>query len=311
MADRLASKRRLTQAEAVLAAGLALSAVLAALPPRWLEPAKRLVEDLLYPGQAAVGRLCRAARPLADLARDHGDWASRLVERDRECRRLEEENHRLAAELATAREQGRASSGGLLSTRYLPAHVLGRQARSFLARRDLLDLGSREGVEAEALVVDLRPGLIDRGRDAGLSPDRLVLSGGCAWGKIASVGRFTSTVRTVTENGFRDLVWLGRPPGTAGGPPPVQGLLEGTGEPRARVRFVDATEPVAVGDVVYCAAAGLIESPPQYGRLVRAEHPAGAAYWELWMEPAVSGREVERVAVLRAELNPARVGLSK
>ena len=87
-----------------------------------------------------------------------------------------------------------------------------------------------------------------------------------------------------------------------------EGVLEGTGEPLARVRLIPVTEPVEVGDEVYTgAAAGVLARPLLYGRVVRVERPIGAAHWEIWMEPAVDGRP-ERVAVLRIELNPRRVG---
>jgi hypothetical protein len=104
----------------------------------------------------------------------------------------------------------------------------------------------------------------------------------------------------VTEPGYRDLVRLGE-----SGP---QGVLEGTGEPLARVRLVEVTEPVAMGDGVYSTAGkGFLPEPLLYGRVVRVERPVGAAHWEIWMEPAADPHQTEEVAVLRVELNRLRV----
>ena len=83
--------------------------------------------------------------------------------------------------------------------------------------------------------------------------------------------------------------------------------MEGTGEPLARVRLVAVTEPVSVGDPIYSSAGeGVVTSPLLCGRIVRLEQPVGAAYWEIWMQPAVGPREPQEVSVLRTELNPRR-----
>ena len=120
------------------------------------------------------------------------------------------------------------------------------------------------------------------------------------WGKIVELGSHASVVRGVTEPGYRDLVGLGDSAGT-------EGMLEGTGQPLVRIRLVAVTEPVSVGDRVYTATGkGVLPVPLLYGRIVRLQRPVGAAYWEIWMQPAVA-EEPERVAVLRVELNPLRV----
>jgi hypothetical protein len=76
----------------------------------------------------------------------------------------------------------------------------------------------------------------------------------------------------------------------------------------ARVRRVDVTEPVAVGDAVYAASdQGVLPQPLLYGFVVRVQRPVGAAHWEIWMKPALDG-EPESVVVLRAQINPARIG---
>jgi len=227
----------------------------------------------------------------------HFQHADRVTEIQLQLQRLKQQNEQLAAELAAARSQvsvpGHAAADRLLLARCVQARVLGRQARSFLGRRQLLDVGSRTGIEAEALVLDY-------GHDAALEQGQLVLTGRRVWGKIVQLGPHTSVVRAVTEPGYRDLVQLGEPSGP-------QGILEGTGQPLARVRLVDVTEPIALGDPVYTATGkGVLPAPLLYGRVVRLERPIGAACWEIWMQPAVN-HQPERVSVLRIELNPLRV----
>jgi cell shape-determining protein MreC len=324
--------RLLTPAHAL---GLALAAavLLALLPARWTDPLRSGAMTALRPAQQGAAALRQFSAQTSGRVRSHFQSADRLAEVEVELDRLREENYRLAAELTATQGRPRVKgdspifvdtrtatvprpasaddddpAGRLLLAQCIHARVLGRQARAFLARRQLIDVGAASGVEPGDLVVDL-PALIDRGSDADLRPGQLVLSGRRVWGKIVHLGPNTSSVRGVTEPGYRDLVFLADPDHAepASASRPIQGLLEGTGEPLARVRMVDVTAPVSVGDLVYTAAGkGLLPSPLLCGRIVRLEQPAGAAHWEIWMEPAVSA-EPDRVAVLRTELNPLRV----
>ena len=171
-------------------------------------------------------------------------------------------------------------------------------------------------MRGKALVLGGGKSLLDQGANCRLESEELVLAQGRVWGKIVEVGPQTSTVSTPCEPGFRDLVRLGHVAQAsclcglprAGSPCYVQGLLEGTGEPLARVRRVDVTEPVAVGDAVYTASdEGLLPQPLLYGFVVRVQRPVGATHWEIWMKPALDS-EPESVVVLRTRLNPARAG---
>ncbi len=297
---------RLNTPAAALAIGMLVSVVLALLPGRWTGSIRGAAATLLRPGQTAARAIRRHGTRATARIRGHFQTAARLAETEDELQRLNREHSRLAAELAAAQSRRWDPAGNpgddedrLLRARCVPARVLGRQARAFLGRHHLLDVGSREGIQQDALVVDGQ-GLIDRGRDADLRPGQLVLAGRRVWGKIVELGSHASVVRGVTEPGYRDLVGLGDSPGT-------EGMLEGTGQPLARIRLVAVTEPVSVGDRVYSATGkGVLPVPLLYGRIVRLERPVGAAYWEIWMQPALAG-EPERVAVLRAELNPLRV----
>jgi len=301
---------KLAAPAATLGLGLLTAMVLAVLPASCTDPIRNAAATLLRPGQRAALGLRRQGERATVAVRAHFQTAARLADAQRELTRLRAENERLGAQLAAARTQPPLPSGDtdhddaqrLLQTRSVPARVLGRQARAYLARHHLLDVGSAEGVEPDALVV-ASPALIDRGRDAELKPGQLVLHGRQVWGKIVELGSQTSTVRALTEPGYRDLVAVGSPSGP-------QGILEGTGKPLARIRLVEATEPLAVGDPVYTAAGqGVLPASLLYGRIVRLERPVGN-HWEIWMQPAVADPP-QQVAVLRIELNPLRLAKTK
>lgn len=305
------------RARHLLIVGLAVSVALALLPARWTEPLRGAAQAALRPGQAVAVWLLEGGRRAARWARDWRTNAARLAQAERHREALEAENQRLRAELAMERRRAaslaeHALPGGaepLLHPRGVPVRVLGQQARAFLARRYLLDAGSRAGIEPDQLVLDAGPGWIDRGADARLLVGQPVLCQGRVWGKIASVGPLTSTVRAITEPGYRDLVCVGaRPPAGDASPAGPQGILEGTGEPLARIRLVEVTEPVAVGDPVYSLAAkGVVAEPLLCGHVARLERPPGSTHWEMWMRPAVASKQPERAVVVSTELNPPRV----
>lgn len=305
-------KQRFTQPAALLGAGVLLSIGLMLIPDRWIEPVRGWAQTALRPGQAGVQELRRRGGSILATLKSQSDLATRLGRSEADRERLEKENYRLAAELAESRSRaaGQANNAPdrLLTSQCVPARTLGQQARAFLTRRHILDAGSQAGVEPDALVIDPRPALLDRGSDAQLRAGQMVISQGRVWGKIAAVGPLTSTVQCVTEAGYRDLVAIGKPHADEASHTRPQGILEGTGEPLARIRLVEVTQPVTVGDLVYSASAtDLTPEPLLYGRVARVERPVGAAHWKIWMEPTISSGRPDRVVVLQAELNPARV----
>ncbi|MBL9123836.1 MAG: rod shape-determining protein MreC [Planctomycetaceae bacterium] len=308
----------------------ALGVVASFFPPRWLEPARGAVERVLAPGQEAL------APPLAAVA-EFLARAARLWQQAGELTRLETRLHELetanqllqqqlaaAAPTAPATDPLPASAElpPLLEGTLVPARPLGRQARSYLARRDLLDVGAPLGAARDALVVDLgAPSipLIDAGRDRGLAPhERVVANIGNAhlvWGKIVDVGPLTSTLRRASDAGFRDLAQLAHVTrdGLRWG---ARGVLEGDGSRWCQLTRVDLAAPVDVGDLVFAAdQAGLASVAPDgapsrflYGSVVRIERPAAEPHWRIWIEPAIPrDAEPARVAVVTTRLNPARI----
>lgn len=284
-----------------LAVALAMAAMLAALPPAWMAPVQGWALAGLRPGQ-------RAARAAVDFGRrvnvrvgSHFGAAADLAAARDEAERLAAENRRLAAQvdalrrrLAAAEAERPAADRALLRLGGVEARVLGSLARSYLARHELLDAGSLDGLEPGALVLD-GAAVVDRGERQGVQPGHLAVDGGRVWGRVVRTGPNTAVVRAVTAAGFRDVVRLRSPRG-------AEGILEGTGEPLCRIRMVAVTEPAAPGDEVFAASpAGLEGSLPRYGTVERVEQPAGAAHWALWMRPAAAGPPPETVVVVRVE----------
>ncbi len=249
----------------------------------------------LVPAQRGLAAVRRAGdKALAGVRAQFTD-AEAAARREAENRHFAGENRRLKAELRAARDQVRllaehdSQDPSLLAAKCIPARILGGPAQAYLARHRLLDAGRTQGVETDALVLRPATPLIDRGMEAGIADGNVVLAGSCVWGKIVSAGALTSTVCPVTEPGYRDLVRLaatsidGRTLRFG-----AKGILEGTGEPLARLRMIETTEPVAEGDLVYSMAGqGFVEEPLLCGRVVRVERPQGAGHWDIWVAPAI------------------------
>ncbi len=300
-----------------LAGGLALAALLWLVPESAVDRLRGAALDLLRPGQQLAEQGLDWGRALTSMARVRAESGIRLAELERELERLAQENEALRGQCASAllsahglnsassSPSGESGDEPLLASRLVPARLLGRQAQAYLAAHDLLDVGTVVGVPSRALVVDAP--LLDQGADARLGIGDYVMAGQRVWGRIASTGRYTSSFRRVGDAGYRDLVMIAHRDGDQLHPGP-QGLWEGTGEPECRIRLVEATSPVAVGDLVYTAdSEGLLPAPLLYGEVVSAELPPAARHWEIRVRPATGALRAGRVAVVRTEVNERRM----
>ena len=151
----------------------------------------------------------------------------------------------------------------------------------------MLERGAVDGVRESTLVLEDNRSLLDQGADAGLAPGQPVYSGRNVVGKIAVVGRWTSTVCPVTDPEFRGLAQLARSSGNRllFGP---QAILVGCGERLCRLTLIPATEPVSVGDEVYTGQRdAALPYPLYYGKVVSALIKPGALHWEIRVQPAV------------------------
>ena len=311
-----------------LALVLAAALVCALLPERVAAPLKRAADSLLAPGQ----RLAVAGR--GQIARRIELWRWQLASAEDqrtaadELAALRRRNAELetALVLATARDESPSHDAPshdapLVGVDLVRARVLGPQARSFLARLDVLDVGGSRDLlpgapvfAAESLAGKrstlLDQPLLDQGRSARLNVDDLALAGRSIVGRLVEVGAQTATMRRLTEPGYRDLVQLAGADGERlrlG----AKGVLEGRGERLCRIAMVDVAEPVSPGDRVVAADAGAAPHPLVYGRVTRAERRPGDAHWQIWMEPAAGAELPGEVDILRLHLNPERVAAAR
>jgi hypothetical protein len=270
---------------------------------QWLQAARDKVRGAA--GNDATG----GSRQIAELNdRIHRLELELLLERNRPETTY---SSQAGGDVALAGYVTPSESTPLVVSQAIPARVLGRQAKSFLVERDVLDIGRSKAVRRGSLVVDADEALdqsqvVDQGAAAGIQANRLVVSGRRIWGRIAEVGPNTSTVQRSNDTGYRDLVQLaslqeGRLQFSA------RGMLVGTGQRLCKIELVETTQPVTVGDLVFTADDGVLDSPLLYGRVMKLERKPGAAYWEIGVEPAVAvAVPPSRVAVLKMDLNPAR-----
>lgn len=308
-----------------------LALVACLVPSARFEPARDAVERVLAPGQQAIAPGVKAARALVHRVAQLWQSAAKLSQLEAQVGELEALNRDLAWQLRSAASTAPSENTPpaavmvepLIAASLVEAHVLGGQARNYLARRDLLDVGRSVGVRPQALVLTPplgEPAVLDAGHDQGLAPHERVLAtaGGAllVWGKLVSVGRLTSTLQRANDAGYRDLVQLAHVT-AAGLRWGTRGVLEGRGERLCRLTRVDLDAPVDIGDLVFAAdSAGLHATPGSsdsdaarllYGSVVRLERPAAEPHWNIWIEPAIAPeRDPTRVAVVSLSLNPAR-----
>lgn len=314
--------RRLFSPALTLAAALGASIALLATPKHATQHFRAAWREALRPGQVALNTILERSQQSLAQIRNADNPSS---EPAKQLAQLREEIQRLELQLELAQSnRGVATSDGneleslppLLKLHTIRARVLGRQAKAYLQNSDLISVGRTSGTVAGSLVIDDTsqagaPALVDRGRDSAIQSGRLVLAGRRVWGKIAEVGPHTSTVKRITEQGYRELVQLASRNQDGRLHFSARGILVGKGQALARIELVETKEPVTVGDLVFTPPDGIIEEPLLYGRVVRVERKAGSAYWEIWMEPAIPRTSPPaQVAVLGMEVNPSRLAAS-
>lgn len=295
---------------------LLAGSVLLFVPSESTRGLRARMRDTLRPGQRAVRLAVEATRSwtLAWQSSPREGRRIRQLEDDLKSARLE--NRRLALQIAglnagvqTLRaQQGIAPStttSPLVTASLVEARVLGEETAALWRGRKLLAAGTREGLAESSLVLDDTRTLVDVGDDTGLSPGDAVYAGRIVIGKIAEVGKYSSTLRLVTDPGYSGRARLARRTsrGLTFG---AEGTLTGDGGSLCRLRHI--SDPVSVGDEVFTGGSdGLVPCPMYYGKVVRAELEAGSQEWLVWVQPAAATERLETVLVLRRAVNPDRI----
>jgi cell shape-determining protein MreC len=294
------------------AAALCAAAAGVSVSP-WLEQTLRAaVLDVVVSGQAFAltryegWRSPSALLPVQQLPGTAKSGAlspdERMRQLEQRCRCLRIENARLREELQLAEKYG-VSPIPVLAARPAAAPAVVRAAlisRETLAQwRSVrhLSRGRAQGVAESSLVLEEGLPHLDQGSDAGVEPELDVFIGRCVVGRIASVGRWTSTLELITDPHFRALAQIVRPT-DQGGSFGTEGILVGQGTGLCKLTDVPTTQTVRVGDEVYTSDRdGRTRVPLYYGRIVRVEE--AGRHWDITVEPAVKAGELKSVAVLK------------
>ncbi len=276
---------------------------------------RSLVRDTLAPAQNVV-RICVASienswsarRPPSadDSDESPDDSRTALATRNRQ---LELELADLRERVAIAEEYGRrpkaTPSKPLLIPELIEANWLGEGVSTLVREKGLLSVGSAAGLTESAIVLQSELSLIDQGESGEIHSGDAIYAGRVVVGKIADVGRHTSTVRRVTDADFSGRARVARR--TERGLEVIaEGTLVGDGASGCLLKHV--TEPIAVGDEVYTSGTdGVLRLPMYYGRVVRAELEPAAREWTVAVAPAAVTSRRDRVQVLRLNVNRERV----
>ncbi len=286
-----------------------------AAPSELLQTLRNTVRDALRPGQAVWRSLSAAAQSvsaISPISLDRGYdglLRAKLSVAERNTRRLMVENARLRQELCRRppNDGGDRSTPELLQADFVVARVLGEETADLWRSGKLLDAGATAGLRENSLVLGSPHPLVDQGQDAGLAPDQPAYSGRIVVGRIAAVGRWSSSLQLVTSPGFTGRARIAR--NTADGVVfGGEAVIEGVGGPICRVLHVRAEEPVSAGDLVFTGGGdGVLPYPMFYGTVVRAELPPGRLEWVIEVAPALDRESLQTVQVLRTRLNPLRL----
>jgi cell shape-determining protein MreC len=316
--QRLQRVLRIARRGGGLPVWIVVGLLMALLPSAAWHAPRRWMQTALAPGD----RLGAAVR------RQAADWIRPLhatLARRAECSQLEAElaaaaarnqqlevalwqlHDRLAATAPAGEGLPAEATTPLVGGRLIEARILGATLGAWLVRQPIVDLPRAPGYAPGMPLIDAQPPLLDTGADHGLEAGQMVLCGRRVWGQLAEVYGHTATVRRLTDADYRDVVYLAHP--SAGRlEHTAEGLWQGTGEPLARVRLVELSVAVELGDLVFAKthvpAAG---AAWLYGHVVRVEHAAEATHWEIWVQPAVSGPLPDRLCVFVPRLHPDRL----
>jgi rod shape-determining protein MreC len=291
------------------------------LPTGWQKHFRSTVRDGLKPGLTTVHEMRMVAVRWSDRwerARSGGGGSSAELEQQLEASRIDQRrlliaNARLqqqVGELETMARlpKPRRTSQPLIVNELVAANVVGHEKAMRATRQATIDAGKEDGLDEAAFVVDGTQPLLDQGADSGVKIGMEVYSGRAVVGRILATGRWTSSLRLVTDSDYRALARLGRPTrsGMIWG---SEGRLKGNGTTQCGLHSIDATQLVSEGDLVFTSSHSddALPDPMYYGRVVKAELRPGAVQWDIIVEPAADLDRLQTVHVLRQKINPLRM----
>jgi len=248
---------------------LVLSIVLVVLSPSWSAGASHVI---LWPYtwlQRGILRTAHAAEErVQDAAWDEGDAA--------ELKALRRRVVELEAQVQREIHQRQDAESRLRQLTTLPAETRTRSVLAQLA-----------GFAPSPLQ---RCAIFDKGASSDVAPGRPVFWYGAVLGRVETAGPATCTVRLLTDPKFRMGVRCARTR--------VQGILQGLGGARCRIKDIARDEDVKPGDVfVSSGLDGVFPAGHLVGTVVQASGAAGEPFQWIELRPACDPARIERAVI--------------
>jgi len=233
----------------------------------------------------------------------------RVAELERELSRAERTTIALQAKLESASDRASASStSGLFQPTLVEARILGDEHQQFWKSAAAIDVGDNQDLREHDWILAAERPLIDLGFDHELRPDQLILSGRMILGQIHEVGRWSSTIRPVTDREFRCPARVIKPEGTSSLVRSPLGSLHGLGDGQCTLRYIPNTAPVSVGDfVILDDPDDSWEEPVLLGRVQQAEIEESNPFWDIDVRPIALELNSRVVHVLTEQLSKDRL----
>ena len=275
-------------------AAVALGALLTAAPPGAAAAISHALQNLAGP---VLARLPAPPAPSGDVPSDDAPVAA-----------LAREVARLRTELADGAD--REPDHRLVRPTWLTATTLGAAPRRGAVAELLIAAVGRDAAAADAAALGGDLPALDAGADRQIGVGDFVVRDGAIVGRIAAAGRWTATVRPLTDPDFRLAVTVPQAADEANAGGGATAVLAGSGEPLCFLLHLPAARPVTVGTVVTCEAAETGGAPLPVGVVAAVDAPEADGRRAIRVRPlatldAAAGGGVE---VVRAGLNRRRVG---
>ena len=268
MAKKKKSSRRI-----VLLVIVAFSVFLFALPRRWTDPPRLWFVSFLSPAQRFV---TACLRPIDENAR----FLARIWHAEREAQEMEKEVQRLRIQNARLTSQTR---------------MLRRQFSSLSILDNLHRAEHLKGVSADVVGIDISEQrdtiIIDAGKAQSVRRDLPVMWEDAAVGRITAVGPKSSRVTLLTDPRCRTRVIISRTG--------EEGILEGMGNKKCRVKYVSFKSDAHIGDTVVTSGRdGVFPRYVVVGSITSAKRRPGQLLMEIEVTPFLELSAVQNVFVV-------------
>lgn len=243
---------------------------------------------------------------------DLAELQNQLLSNELQRRQLLIENARLKQQLLQAKHLPARShqlERSLLKFDVVPAQIVSQKGTPEVLKAALIDAGRSAGLRPSQLVISNSSPLLDQGLDMQIAPGQPVVTGSVIVGRIQKTAAWVSSLQLVTDEDFSAAVEIFRDSQFTSEFPTI-GLLRGSGDRHCRIDSVPYTAAVSVGDDVFSADLNGLNGPRLYfGKVTKAQFSAGGE-WQIVVTPAINGRQIHNVSVVRSELNSNRIGSS-